>query len=291
VRALVGCALLAWSGAAWAQEPPTFPSEIGVVKLDVSLTRDGVPVENLRAEDFEVLDSGVRQQVELVSAGEIQIETALLLDTSGSVAGQKLEDLKQAVQRFVYGLGPHDVASLTTVAGEVRLRAAPTPDRAPLTAAVDAVEARGSTALCDAVFLGLTQLTPTERRPVLVVFSDGADFLSWLTPEDVEAAVKRSEAVLYVVTSERWAVAAPGLRHSARTWLTQLAVTSGGDFFLARERHLTETFLEVLKTLKTRYLLRYEPTGVAPGGWHPITVRAKCSKCDLHARQGYLAAP
>jgi VWFA-related protein len=298
--ALCACALSAFAAGARAQEVPTFSSQIDVVKLDVSVTRGTRPVEGLRASDFEVLDNGVRQQVELLGHEQAALEALLLLDTSQSVAGPKLAALKTAVGRFVDGLGPGDHAALVTFARQVRWRAEAGDERAPLLAAVDQVTAGGTTSLCDAVLLGLVELQPRERRPVLVVFSDGADFLSWLTPEEVQEASRRSDAVVYVVSTPQGAVPGSGIAGwssasvfrplvASRTWLEDLALASGGAVFMSDERRLTDAFLGVLSALKSRYVLRYEPTGVAAEGWHTLKVRTPRVRGVVGARQGYFA--
>jgi VWFA-related protein len=303
--------LLAWPAAALGQDVPTFSSQISLVKIDVTVTRDGRPAEGLKASDFEVLDNGVRQEAEVDALEAAPLEAALLLDASASVAGRKLAELKQAVRRFVSGLAPADHASLVTFAREIRLRASPGADRGPLLAALDRVEAGGTTSLCDAVFLGLARLEVSERRPVLVVFSDGVDFLSWLTPEDVAAAVLRTEAVVYVVTLGkrprsglqfgalvdslriRPDQARPrsdtGLAHRSQPWLEQLAAVTGGAVFRAEKKGLDQAFQEVLRALKSRYVLRYEPTGVAGDGWHTIGVRVASKKYAARTREGYFA--
>lgn len=312
VAPLCCCVLLAHAATALAQGVPTFSSQIDVVKLDVSVTRGGRPVEGLGSADFEVLDNGVRQEVELLGREETALEALLLLDTSQSVAGRRLAELKKAVVHFVDGLGPDDHASLITFSHQIRQRASASSGRVALLAAVDQVEAGGTTSLCDAVLLGLAQLRVGDRRPVLVVFSDGADFMSWLTPEEVEAAARRSDAVVYVVSAgERggrrvevklirpdvsqpspvaswlWASSVPG--RAPTTWLENLAVVSGGSVFWSRESELTEAFQGVLRALKTRYVLRYEPAGAAGEGWHALTVRAPRARGDVRAREGYFA--
>jgi len=47
-----------------AQPPPRFRTEANYVRVDVYPTKDGQPVQDLRAEDFEVLEDGTRQTVQ-----------------------------------------------------------------------------------------------------------------------------------------------------------------------------------------------------------------------------------
>jgi hypothetical protein len=53
---------------------------------------------------------------------------------------------------------------------------------------------------------------------------------------------------------------------------------------------LDESFLAVLAHVKSRYLLRYEPSGVAREGWHKLEVTVRGKKGDVRARRGYSVA-
>jgi hypothetical protein len=46
------------------QPPPRFTTEANYVRVDVYPSRAGVPVTDLQAEDFEVLENGVRQKIQ-----------------------------------------------------------------------------------------------------------------------------------------------------------------------------------------------------------------------------------
>jgi VWFA-related protein len=58
------------------QEPqrPTFKSEANYIRVDAFVTRDGRPVEDLRAEDFEVLEDGKPQRIDAFE--HVRIEPA-----------------------------------------------------------------------------------------------------------------------------------------------------------------------------------------------------------------------
>lgn len=51
----------------------------------------------------------------------------------------------------------------------------------------------------------------------------------------------------------------------------------------AQQAHLAGAIEE----FRTRYVLRYTPTGVAHDGWHDLSVRVKGKKYDVRARKGY----
>ncbi len=115
-------------------------------------------------------------------------------------------------------------------------------------------------------------------RPLLVIFSDGLDTVSWLEDQDVLETIRKSEVLVYAVTVEgRW-----------NSFLKDMTHASGGSLFEARSnRDLRRTFLKVLEEFKSRYLLGYSPTGVPLGGWHRLDVRVKGRSVTVKARPGY----
>jgi Ca-activated chloride channel family protein len=306
--------------------PPTFAARVEVVRLDVYASRDGHPLSGLSADDFEVLDNGVPQRTFLESAGG-PVHAILLLDTSGSVAGERLEHLRAAAHAFVNGLGTEDQATLLTFSHDVRLASAPSRDRAPLHRALDEARAGGGTALHDALFSGLQFADPARGRGVVLVFSDGDDRLSWLDPARLREAARRTEASVYAVTLPG-VPAIPGrdtlaylsetanapsttlgrrerppdrpqvsrLSGAARPrgelppLLRDLASDTGGQVWRAEDgAQLRTAFLQALAEVKSRYLLRFEPSVSGPG-WHTLEVKLRSLKGDVRARKGYVAA-
>ena len=82
----------------------TFRSGIEVVELDVSVTRGGVPVAGLTARDFVLTDNGAAQEVQSVTLEQLPLSVTMVLDTSQSVAGDRLQHLVQAGEGLVAAL-------------------------------------------------------------------------------------------------------------------------------------------------------------------------------------------
>ena len=74
----------------------TFTSRIEAVRVDVLVTENGRPVQGLTPDDFEVLDNGVRQRVDLASFEQIPLNVVLALDMSASLQGLRLGHLQTA---------------------------------------------------------------------------------------------------------------------------------------------------------------------------------------------------
>ncbi len=257
--------------------PITFESAAEVVLLDVFVTRNGQPVTGLTAEDFEISEGGARlpggKAVELVSPEEVPLAALLVFDTSGSMAGAKLEHLQRASHAFVSGLGPRDEAALITFSQGLDLRAALTPDRDALQRGLAQVVPQGRTSVYDALFSSLMLARWLPGRPVVLVFSDGEDTSSWLGPESLLRVARESDTLVYAVGAGAQSLA-------------ELTRITGGRSLAEDSADLQSTFARVLLELRTRYLLRVVPRTSAPG-WHAIRVRVKNRDLEVRARPGY----
>src|SRR5215213_3846822 len=103
--------------AALQQQPApatVFRGGIDVVRLDVSVVRNGRPVRGLSAADFVVTDNGVQQVVESVDVDQLPLSVQLVLDVSGSVVGDRLAHLIAAADGLVASLRPGERAGVLT---------------------------------------------------------------------------------------------------------------------------------------------------------------------------------
>ena len=261
-----------------APGPPTFTVGVENVSVDVLVTRGGRPVEELRATDFALKDNGVPQQVEVLDRSTTTVDAVLVLDVSSSVRGERLSALRQAAHAFVDALWPTDSVSLLAFATDLRLPARAGASRPEVHAAIDRLQGAGATTLVDAVHAALLLTDPRRGRPLVVVFSDGVDRGSWLRPDEALSTARSSDAVVHYVEIE-----------GARTFLEPLASATGGQGWSARHPDaLRRAFVGALEEFKSRYRLRYEPSGVPRAGWHQLEVRVVGGKGKVRARPGYL---
>ena len=286
--------------AASQAPPPTFAVGVESVYVDVFVTEGGRPVVGLTASDFELKDNGVRQPVELVGVESFPLTTYLVLDTSGSVNGDKLEKLQAAGRALLGGLRAGDEASLLTFDEEVRVRVPPTSDRERLERALLGIRPGGATALFDALYAG-TMLASGRGRSLLVVFTDGEDNLSWLEARQVRRVLVESnvlvQAVGIVAEAERAALPEtlrarepPEAPHVQA--LRQLAEVTGGRFWGASAPdRLADAFLAILEAMKTRYVLRFEPGRAKREGLHELEVKLTRRGGKVHCRKAYFVGP
>jgi Ca-activated chloride channel homolog len=279
--ALMALPLLLVPAAGVETQSPAFSAKVEAVRVDVLVTDKAQTVLGLGPADFEILDNGVGQQVDLVSFDQIPLNVILAFDMSDSVAGERLEQLRAAGSAVVNGLKPADQSALVTFSHLVSLRAALTRDVSAIRSALDTAASSGDTALVDGSYAAMMLGESDPGRALVIVFSDGVDTSSWLSADAVLDTAKRSDVVVYGVA----------VRSQAKPeFLRDLSTFTGGRLFeIEKTANLGPTFLGILDEFRHRYLVSYTPRGVAKDGWHRLEVRIKNHKATVKARPGYLA--
>ena len=291
-------------------QPLSFGASVESVYVDVSVSRRGEPVLGLTARDFELKDNGERQTIQLATTDPMPPTTLLVLDVSGSVAGETLDRLRQGAESVTRALHPGDGLGLITFNETVALRAAPSSDRSAFRGALLSIQAGGATSLYDALYAGAV-LGSQRGHSLLVLFTDGEDNASWLSIRDVERALGTSNILVQVVgvTPAETIVAAGNLRlgpwstrpqgsgsrsPAARrvAELTSLAEATGGRFWQAGStRELSSAFESMLAALRTRYVLRFDPASQRRPGLHKLTVKLRGRRGEVHCRKSYFVPP
>ena len=254
-----------------------FRTQTDSVLLDVFVTERGEAVTNLLAGDFVVKDNGVVQSLTHVSAEASGIAMHLAFDTSGSLSRRDLANLRLGATTLAGVARPEDALRLITFTDVVRLHGDVGP--AGLDAAFSTISPGGDTALHDALGAALHLADqPTARRPVVIVFSDGADNASWLDAKALDRIARRSWASVFAVSPRR-----PEDRV-----LSNLAELTGGQVIVLGEdlAALPKALLQILDRLRRRYLLAFTPSS-STAGWHDLDVSVKRPNVKVVARQGY----
>jgi VWFA-related protein len=282
-RSAAACvSLLMVAAAADARgQNAVFSSRVEAVRVDALVTEDGRPVRELRAADFEIFDNGVRQRVDLVSFEQLPLNVVFTFDMSDSVLGERLANLRAAGAAVLDGLKKGDQAALLTFNSVVEMGAGLTGDTNRVREALERAEPRGETSLIDASFAGMLLGESDVGRSLVIVFSDGLDTSSWLTPRAVLDVAKRSDVVVYAASA--------GLGSKAE-YLRDLTEQTGGCLYeIESTKSLSAVFLQVLEEFRQRYVVSYSPSGVSREGWHQLVVRVKGRSATVRARPGYLA--
>ena len=310
--------LAALLAVAWVEaQQPVFRARAELVRVDVLVTDDGVPVGGLGAADFEVRDNGVPQRVAAASAMEA-VQLGVVFDASGSMTGERLSIARAATGDLLAGLRPSDRFALVAFGDQVGRLA---PAGATVSSAVEAlarVQAGGATAMVDGIYAGLLEAAGEPGPTLLLVMTDGRNNASWLRSTDVIDVARRLETVIYPVAigvENRLAPlpapgpgAGPSLPRPAgvdREWrgivnpalrtvdslalLRLMAEGTGGRHLTARwDTSLGNVFTGILDEYRQRYILSFTPEGVGSAdGWHTLDIRVKRRGLAVRSRTRY----
>ena len=269
--------LLPW--ALLAPQAPLFRATVEAVRVDVLVTEGGHWVPGLTPADFEVLDNGVPQRIDQAVFEEVPLNLVIALDGSASVEGTRAEHLRAACHRALDHLRPDEKAGLIVFSDALLVPRGLTGNLAEVHAAIDEPLPLGDTSLADASYAALLLAESQPGRSLVVIFTDGVEVTSYLGPEAVLEAAKRSDAVMYGVAVES---------AGRPRFLKDLTGASGGDVFeYTSADQLEETFVKILEEFRHRYLFSYTPTGVERAGWHRLEVRVKRGGVSVKTRPGY----
>jgi VWFA-related protein len=278
-------------------QAPVFRAGADVVAVEASVRRARRAVAGLKADDFELLDNGVPQQIVDVNHEKLPIDVTVLLDVSASVTGPALDELRRALRQLRGDLGAVDRLRLVTFnMGMHRVvdftEPAPSIDRA-----LASVGGAGSSAVFDTLAVALAAPVPAGRRQLVVLFSDGQDSSSITDAETLlDVARRTTPTVAVVLTSSARQRPASLLRTATKLGSAtvgevadQIAGETGG-FVASIEAgdNLTSTFRRVLDQFRSSYVLFFTPTGVDRQGAHTLEVRVKRVKADVRARRSYV---
>jgi Mg-chelatase subunit ChlD len=207
-------------GAPSVGQQPVFRTMVDLVRIDALVTVGGKPVAGLGPTDFEVIDNGVVQVVQIAEANG-RLNVILALDASGSVKGKQFSALLDSVRALLNEVRAGEQVALLTFNADVALRSPVAADVAPVRRVLEWIQPAGTTSMNDAVFSALS-LAHADARSLLLLFSDGEDNSSWLSGSQVIESARR--ATLSSARSS-WASLVGGTSASWRRWPTDCSAT------------------------------------------------------------------
>jgi Ca-activated chloride channel family protein len=170
---------------------------------------------------------------------------ALVIDRSGSMAGDKIVNAQAAASSFIASMADGDIVAVYQYDDVVEMIAPPTlvnaASRSALTAAISMVTPRGSTNLHGGLVTGIAALaSPQAERPVrrVILISDGLANVGPSSPEELGAAAAGAAASGISVTT-----IGVGLDYDERT-MSSVAIRSGGRFYHMQEPAQLAAILE-----------------------------------------------
>jgi Ca-activated chloride channel family protein len=272
-----------------------------VIRVNVRLVRvlatvknpDGELVGALNHDDFEVFDNGVKQEIAVFERRTDQpLSVAMMVDASGSTA----KDLKyevDSVNRFFKALfaegDPKDSVALYSFNYQVTRHNFFTHNQAPLEHSLRLIRGEAGTSLYDAIYLASRDLEPREGRKVMVIVTDGGDTTSAKDFHAALEAAQLADTVIYPVLVVPITNDA-GRNIGGENALTTMSAGTGGRVFAPTlGRDLDKAFSDIIKDLRTQYLLGFYPKNVplTKDRFHRLLVRVRRPDLRVSARNGY----
>jgi Ca-activated chloride channel family protein len=269
-----------------------FHKEVDEVTLHATVVDDkNHLITDLARSDFTVYEDGKQQKITSFRREDIPVAMGIVIDNSGSMR-DKRPAVNAAAINFVKSSNPQDKVFVVNFNEDFFLDQDYTASVPKLKDALDRIEARGGTALYDAVVASADHLkkSATLEKKVLLVVTDGEDNAS---RESLEQTIRRlqeeSGPTIYTI-------GLLGDEHSkrAKRALRQMAEETGGIAFfpqgLAEVDSITQ---QIAHDIRNQYTIGYKPTKPqGEGGFRAVKVDANAKgykKLQVRTRSGYYA--
>jgi VWFA-related protein len=251
-------------------------------------------VQNLKKDNFQVFEDGVKQNIVSFQHTDLPVSIALVIDNSGSMSKKRPSVNKSALD-LVEASNPQDEAFVVNFSDEAYIDQEFTSDVNKLRDGLSHIESRGGTALYDAVVASADKLVADGKRPkqVLVIVTDGEDNASTLTLEQTIRRVQElSGPVIYsigLLFGDEMSRAE--VRHARRA-LEMLSTETGGiAFFPKNIEQVDEIAAEVARDIRSQYTIGYRSNKPSSEpGFRRVQVTAEgpgMGKLSVRTRTGY----
>lgn len=286
--------LAAWAIAAGAGAQPVFRAGVDLVHFGVTVVdRKGTLVTDLGPEDFEVVEEGRAQRLEMFARGDAAaapLRLGLLFDTSGSME-QDIGLSRSAAIKFLNTMSRAEDITLVDFDTEVRVARYGQADFARLVERIRGRKPDGYTALYDALGVYLDGAGDQDGQKILVLYTDGGDTGSTMHFGDLFDLVRASDATIYAIGF---------LQHQSysgridqRLRLQRIAEATGGQaYFPGSLKELDGVYAKIVDEIAARYTLGYQTQAPANGAWRDVSVkvtRPDLKGAKVRTRKGYFA--
>jgi Ca-activated chloride channel family protein len=271
---------------------PTPPEELdpdSIVRINADLVqlhvrvidRNNRPINNVRREEFRVFEDGVPQPIESFTREDVPISYGLAVDTSGSLRSQ-LQSVIDAGKSIIGSNKPGDETFLVRFISSDKIETVQdfTSNKDLLMDGLDSFYVEGGqTAIIDAVYLSAEHVSgyrkgdnDDRRRRALIVITDGEDRNSFYKQEQLFARLREEDVQIFVIGFVNELDKEAGLirkspREKAVNLIKKLASETGGRaFFPDSVADLPQIANEIVRDLRTQYVIAYNPTNKTQDG-------------------------
>jgi len=318
---------LACSGLLLAQDAdrPVFRVKVDMVVLTFQVTDNrGRYVNNLKPNDFRILEDGIPQRIATFAEGSkpavqvladgstrpiipseedaaantglgrpadplIGTNVFVLFDTSNYMY-RSFVYASDAIADFIRGLDRADSVAVYTFSRNLSRASVLSQDRNQAIVGLRRAVAGDDAALYNAMLLALRDAAKVPGRKVLIVFSNGPDNASVVAPDDVRTVAEDEGIPIYVISTNdvnKDPVSSAVFR--------RVSTQTGGKAYFARTwQRQIEAFEDIREDLGNSYTVTYYPAPNPNEGFRRITVEITsdtAKRYRVRARPGYRPRP
>jgi Ca-activated chloride channel family protein len=253
-----------------------------LVQLHVRvIDRNNRPINDVPQNAFHVFEDGAPQPIENFSREEVPISYGLAVDTSGSLRSQ-LQSVIDAGKSIINANKPGGETFLVRFISSDKIETVQdfTASKELLMDGLDSFYVEGGqTAVIDAVYLSAEHVSEyrrgddgDRRRRALIVITDGEDRNSFYKQEQLFARLREEDVQIFVIGFVNELDKETGLirkspREKAVQLINKLATETGGRaFFPESIADLPSIANEIIRDLRTQYVIAYNPTNKTQDG-------------------------
>ena len=251
-------------------------------------------VTGLTRNDFKVWEDKVPQTISFFQHADVPVSMGILVDNSGSMR-DKLPAVREAALDLVRASNPKDEAFIVNFSDEAYLDQGFTSDISKMETALSHIDARGGTALYDAVVASADQLAKHAKnsKQVLLIITDGEDDASTLTAQQAIRRVQDLHGPEIYAIGLLYNDSGDEARRARKALIALTAETGGLAYFPHSLQNVDEIAEEVAKDIRNQYSIGYHPTKpFSKGGFRTVRVDASApghGRLTVRTRTGYYA--
>ena len=213
----------------------------------------------------------------------------------------KRERVNSAALAFVRESNPDDETFIVNFDDSAYLEQDFTGSIGDLIDALDNIDARGETALYDAVYLSADHVKSGKKdKKALLLITDGEDNVSKYGFNKVIEVLKQSKVTLYTIglleeNDQRGGLFKKAPSKKAKEDLQKFAEITGGQAFFPKNIDEVEELVKhIAHDLRNHYTISYTPTNAKlDGTYREVAVKVNppknSGKITWHTKQGYYA--
>ncbi len=271
--------------------PPVFKVDVETVFVKVSVTDPlNRYVTGLEREHFQVFEDNVAQAITHFSQQSAPISAGIIFDVSASMKdNNNIRKAKNAIVRFLESGNEEDENFLITFNNKTNLAQDFTDQATALQNEAAFQKPGGTTALYDAVYMGLDKIREGSReKKALIIITDGEDNSSRYSAGEIREFAKEMDVQVYAIGEE-------GRLGTGRSEIQNIVNLTGGRAFFPNNFSELDYYIDLIHAeLRSQYVLGYNPTNKAHDGkWRRIKVKLDAPqglpRLIVKAKEGYNA--